>query len=191
MADATTVDAHRRIARWVTVWGVVLIVAGFLAVLAPGAAALAAAVFLAAMFLIGGGAEIAEAIATRSHAGFGWKLVAGIAMTILGLLFAFFPVAGIATLALMVGGLLLAHGICSVMFAFKRRPRRGWGWIMFDGLLSIGLAILIAIGWPATSIAFIGLLVGFSMISAGVWRIIFARALREEAPPTATAAANA
>ena len=180
MADQAASPDHRRIARWVTIMGVIMIIAGFLAVVAPGAAALAAAVFFAVMFLIGGVAEIAEAIATRQHAGFGWKLVSGIAMAVLGALFAIFPAAGIATMALMVGGLLLAHSVCSVAVAFKRRPRRGWGWILFDGALSIVLAVLIAIGWPASSIAFIGLLTGFALISAGVWRIIFAQALRRE-----------
>jgi len=70
-----------------------------------------------------------------------------------------------------------------VMLAFKRRPRRGWGWILFDGALSIVLAILIAAGWPSSSITIIGLLAGFSLISAGMWRIMLARAVREEPPP--------
>ena len=183
MADqAATVDGQR-VARWVTILGIVMIVAGFLAVLAPGPAALAATVFFGAMFFVGGVAEVAHAVATRAETGFGWKLLSGIAMIVLGALFAIFPLAGIATLALLVGGLLLAHGVCSVVLAFKRRPRRGWGWILFDGVLSIVLAILIAAGWPSSSIAIIGLLAGFSLISAGMWRIMLARALREEPPP--------
>ena len=56
-------------------------------------------------------------------------------------------------------------------------PRRAiWGWVLFDGLLSIGVAILIAIGWPASSLAFIGLLTGFWLISSGIWRIVLRRA---------------
>jgi uncharacterized membrane protein HdeD (DUF308 family) len=101
-------------------------------------------------------------------------------MIVLGALLAMFPIAGIATLALLVGGLLFAHGIGSTMIAMKWRPRRGWGWILFDGVLSIVLAILIAAGWPSSSIPIIGLLVGFSLISAGMWRIMLARALRHE-----------
>jgi len=93
------------------------------------------------------------------------------------------PLAGIATLALLIGGLLLVHGAGSVMVALKRKPGRGWGWILFDGALSIVLAILIAAGWPASSIPIIGLLAGFSLISAGVWRVMLARALRAELPP--------
>jgi uncharacterized membrane protein HdeD (DUF308 family) len=183
MADqAATADATR-VARWVTILGVVMIIAGFLAVLAPAPAALAVTIFLGAMFFVGGVAEVAHAVATRTEMGFGWKLLSGIAMIVLGALFAIFPLAGIATLALLVGGLLLAHGVSSVMMALKWRPRRGWGWILFDGALSIVLAILIAVGWPSTSITIIGLLAGFALISGGMWRIMLARAFREEPPP--------
>ena len=179
MADAATAVEPQRVARWVTALGVVMIIAGVLAVLAPGPAALATSLFFAAMFLVGGGAEIAHAIATRTHEGFGWKLLSGIAMAGLGLLFAVFPVAGIASLAIVVGGLLLANGVASVMLALRVKPKRGWGWVLFDGVLSIVLAIMIAAGWPASSIAVIGLLTGFALISAGVWRIMLARALRD------------
>jgi uncharacterized membrane protein HdeD (DUF308 family) len=178
MAEQVGTDGQR-VARWVTILGVIMIIAGFLAVIAPGPAALAATVFFGAMFFVGGVAEVAHAVATRTETGFAWKLLSGVAIIVLGALFAIFPIAGIATLALLVGGLLLAHGVCSVMLAVKRRPGRGWGWIMFDGVLSIALAIVIAGGWPASSIPIIGLLAGFSLISAGMWRIMLARALRE------------
>jgi len=179
MADATTTVGPQRVARWVTVLGVVMIVAGVLAVIAPAPAALATTFFFAVMFLVGGGAEIAHAIATRTHEGFGWKLLSGIAMAGLGVLFAAFPAAGLASLALVVGGLLLANGVASVMLAFRVKPKRGWGWVLFDGILSIVLAIMIAAGWPASSVPVIGLLTGFALISAGFWRIMLARALRD------------
>ena len=125
MADTATTPAldTQHAARWVMMLGIVMIVAGVLAVLAPGPAALAARLFSAAMFIVGGGAEIAYAVATRTQEGFGWKLLSGVAMVVLGVLFATFPLAGIASLALLVGALLLAHGVASVMLAFRLKPR--------------------------------------------------------------------
>jgi len=46
---------------------------------------------------------------------------------------------------------------------------------LFDGLLSIVLALLIALGWPQSSLAIIGLLTGLSLLSTGIWRIMLAR----------------
>ena len=103
------------------------------------------------MFIVGGVAEVAHAVATRTEDGFAWKLLSGIAIIVSGALFAMFPIAGIATLALVVGGLLFANGICSVMLSFRLKLKRGWGWVLFDGALSIVLSrrSLIAAGWPA------------------------------------------
>jgi hypothetical protein len=64
------------------------------------------------------------------------------------------------------------HSNC---IGIRFKPRRGWGWVLFDSLLSIGLAILIAIGWPQSSLAFVGLLTGFTLISAGIWRTMLRR----------------
>ena len=185
MAETTATLDPQRASRWVLILGIVMIIAGVLAVFAPGPAALATSLFLAAMFILGGAAQIAHAVATRTHDGFGWKLLSGVAMGALGVLFAVFPVAGIASLALLVGALLLANGVCSVMLAFRLRPKKGWGWVLFDGALSVVLAVLIAIGWPATSIPIIGLLTGFALISGGVWRIVLARALHGATPAPA------
>jgi Short repeat of unknown function (DUF308) len=87
-------------------------------------------------------------------------LMLGIAILVL-------PLAGVASLALLVAAFLFAGGITRTALAFRFKPRRGWGWVLFDGLLSIGLAILIAIGWPQTSLAFVGLLTGFTRSRRG------------------------
>ncbi len=157
---------------WQIAWGVLLIVAGILAVLMPGIAALATVLVFAWLLIFSGGCEIAYAIQTRHRGGFGWKLISGILTLVLGVAMLAVPVAGVASLALLVGGFLLATGIARAILAFHLKPRRGWGWVLFDALLSIALAILIVIGWPASSLAIIGLLTGFSLIFTGFWRIV-------------------
>jgi len=166
---------------WHVAWGVLLIVAGVLAVLMPGIAALATILWLGWLLVFGGGFEIAYAIHTRAQGGFGWKVASGIVTLVLGIAILVVPTAGIATLALLVGAFLFVGGILRTVLAFHFRPRRGWGWILFDGVLSIVLAIAIAVGWPASSIAFIGLLTGFTLIVTGIWRIVLRRHLLEVA----------
>lgn len=160
---------------WQLAWGVLLIVSGILAVLMPGIAALATALVFAWLLIFGGGCEIAYAIQTRANEGFVWKLASGILTLVLGLAILILPVAGVASLALLVGAFLFVAGITRTALAFRLKPRRGWGWVLFDGLLSIGLAVLIAIGWPGSSLAFIGLLTGFTLIATGIWRIMLRR----------------
>ncbi len=96
----------------------------------------------------------------------------GIVTLLLGLSILLFPVAGVATLALWIGAFVFAGGIVRLILAFRLRPAKGWRWVLFDGILSIAVGGLIAWGWPASSIAFIGLLAGFWLIFAGIWRIM-------------------
>ena len=157
---------------WQIMWGVLLIIAGFLAVLMPGAAALATAVLFAWLLIFAGGFEVAYAMQSRHRSGFGWKLASGILTLLLGIALLFLPAASVLSLAILVGAFLLASGVARVVLSFKVRPQRGWGWVLVDGLVSIALAVLVFVGWPASSIAVIGVLVGFSLISTGVWRLM-------------------
>ena len=176
MTEATGLDL-RRAGTWVIVWGV-LMVAGMIAIVAPGTAAVATTLLLGWLLVFAGIVEFVYAYQQRAHDGYTWKLISAFAILALGVFMLVFPVASIASLALLVGAFLLASGASSVLLALKLRPKDGWGWVLFDGVLSIVVAILIASGWPQNSIEFVGILVGFCLISGGLWRIILGRALR-------------
>jgi uncharacterized membrane protein HdeD (DUF308 family) len=166
---------------WCIVWGILLIVAGILAILMPEIAALATVLTLAWLLTFAGIVEIVHAFQTRRRAGFGWKLAAGIITLLLGLSLLLFPIAGIATLALWIGALVFASGIVRLILAFRVRPAKGWGWVLFDGILSIVVGGLIAWGWPASSIPFIGVLTGVWLLFSGIWRITLdGRVTRED-----------
>lgn len=161
--------AHRG---WSIAWGVLLIVVGILALLMPEIAAMATVLTFAWLMIFAGAVELIHSFQTRHGAGFGWELVAGVITLALGLLVLFFPIAGIATLALWIGILIFAGGIVRLIFAFRVRPAKGWVWVLVDGILSIVIGGLIAWGWPGSSIAFIGLLTGFWLLFSGFWRIM-------------------
>jgi uncharacterized membrane protein HdeD (DUF308 family) len=172
----------RKAGGWVIVWGVALIVAGIVAIVEPAVAAVATALLLAWLFLISGIIELIYAYQQRAHDGLAWKVISGLISLALGIYMLVFPIASIASLALLIGAFLFASGVSSVLLAFKLRPRQGRGWVLFDGVLSIAIAIMIALGWPQNSIDFVGLLVGFCLISHGIWRIMLGRALRTDHP---------
>jgi uncharacterized membrane protein HdeD (DUF308 family) len=175
MATSTSVENRtggRHGRGWSIACGVLLIATGILALLMPEIAALATVLTLAWLLVFAGAFEILHAVQTRHRDGFGWKLASGIVTLLLGIGIVVFPVAGAATLALWIGAFLLAGGVLRLILAFRLRPARGWAWVLIDALLSIVGGGLIAWGWPAGSIPFIGLLAGFWLLFAGVWRIM-------------------
>jgi uncharacterized membrane protein HdeD (DUF308 family) len=175
MATSTSVENRtggRHGRGWSIACGVLLIATGILALLMPEIAALATVLTLAWLLVFAGAFEILHAVQTRHRDGFGWKLASGIVTLLLGIGIVVFPVAGAATLALWIGAFLLAGGVLRLILAFRLRPARGWAWVLIDALLSIVVGGLIAWGWPASSIPFIGLLAGFWLLFAGIWRIM-------------------
>ncbi|MFO1310813.1 MAG: DUF308 domain-containing protein [Burkholderiales bacterium] len=177
MAETALPDV-RKAGAWVIVWGFLLIVTGFIAILKPGIAALAFELLLGWLLIFAGIVEGIYAVQERAKEGFRFKLLTAILTLLLGVLLLFRPGLGIASIALMIGAFLFAHGISSVMLGFKLKPQQGWGWVLFDGILSIIIALLIASGWPDSSVGFMGTLIGISMMYGGVWRIMLGRALR-------------
>ena len=58
--------------------------------------------------------------------------------------------------------------------AFQLRPLPGWGWWLFDGIVTLLLAFLIFSGWPHDSVRIVALLVGISLIISGANRLALA-----------------
>ena len=178
----TAAPGVRSAGNWVIVWGILLIIAGILAILQPAIAALAAELLLAWLFVFAGVVQIVYAIHERGKDGFGLKILSAILTLLLGIFMLLRPIAGIASIALLIGAFVFMSGVSSVMLAFKVKPKPGWGWVLFDGILSIAIALLIATGWPQSSIGFVGILVGIVMIYGGLWRIVLGRSLRGTGP---------
>lgn len=177
MADAALPDV-RKAGAWVIVWGILLIVTGFIAIMQPAVAALALELLLGWLLIFAGVIELVYAFQERGKDGQRFKFLSAILTLLLGVFMLLRPGVGIASIALLIGALMFAHGISSVMLAFKLKPRPGWGWVLFDAVLSIVIALLIASGWPDSSTHFVGILFGIVMMYGGVWRIMLGRALR-------------
>jgi uncharacterized membrane protein HdeD (DUF308 family) len=170
---------------WSLALGILLVIAGVVALLFPAMAAVAASLYIGWFALIAGAIAIAVAISTRAEPEFGWRLFMGVVYVALGLLLVANPVAGAVSLALFVGAMMAVLGVVEIALALRIRPHRGWGWLLANGVLSLVLAILIAIGWPLGSLVLIGYLVGFQIVTCGVARIAVALASRSAAPAAA------
>jgi short repeat uncharacterized protein DUF308 len=54
------------------------------------------------------------------------------------------PVAGLASLTLAIAAYLVAKGLLEGAIAFELRTLPGSGWLVFDGILSVVIAAMIA-----------------------------------------------
>lgn len=79
----------------------------------------------------------------------------------------FYPISGIEVVSLLLAFYLMMDAFGSFSLARTIHPAKGWGWMTFNGVTSLILAILFLIGGPAASMWLIGIYVGISLFFDG------------------------
>jgi uncharacterized membrane protein HdeD (DUF308 family) len=67
-----------------------------------------------------------------------------------------------------------------IMLSFQLKPIKGWGWMLFNGLVTLLLGGLIWSQWPISGVWAIGTLLGIHLIFDGWSEIAVALAARAE-----------
>ena len=98
----------------------------------------------------------------------------GILVFVLGLLtllVGFYMVArpglALVSLTLFLAAYFVVDGIFEIIEAFDLKPLKGWGWMLFGGVASILLGIMIWRQWPLSGAWAVGILVGIKLVFAG------------------------
>jgi uncharacterized membrane protein HdeD (DUF308 family) len=163
---------------WFTFLGIVLIVAGVVAIAFPFISTIAAKVALGWLFLIGGVAQVIHAFSTQKWSEFLFDLLIGALYVVVGAWLAFLPLTGIITLTILLAAMFVVEGVLEIGMGFRIRPRAGWVWLVISGIVAIAAGVLIVSGLPGTATWAIGLLVGINMIFSGVSYISLASAVK-------------
>ena len=155
---------------------IVLIVIGIIGIALPQFLAMAVALFAGWLLLFAG--TIALFVTWQ---GFRDRWVAWakpVVLIIVGLLILLHPIAGTAALGLMLAIYFLFDGVAGVGSALDMRPQPGWGWMLFNGITSLALALILIVGWPFSSAWLIGLFIGVSLLIDGFALLMFCQAAR-------------
>ena len=154
-------------ASWIVALGVVTIVAGALAIVAPLAGGLAVTMIVGVMMAIGGASRLIGAFHAGSFGQGALAFIGGVLAVVAGLILLARPGVGLQILTLMLGAYLMADGVFSAIVAFHARPQQGWGWMLFSAAVSVLLGFFLLAEWPLSGLWAIGTLVGVSMIFSG------------------------
>jgi uncharacterized membrane protein HdeD (DUF308 family) len=164
--------AHRTV-NWSIVLSILLILAGFFTLLIPLVGGIGITIFIGWALILSGIAHLV--FAWKSHATTGgrlWELLVGLAYLFAGIYVILHPVAGLASLTLLLAFYLFFEGIFEVIAFFQIRSRQGAVWLLFDGLITLLLAWMIWRHWPSSSVWAVGTLVGISMLFSGFSRLM-------------------
>ena len=164
---------------WLTIEGVLLILFGIAAVAMPLMAGIAATLVFAWILILTGVIGLVSAFAGRAHAHLGWSLASAIIALIIGVVLLVYPLAGAVALTTIISVYLLLDGIALIGLALDHRKRAigPWGWLLASGVIDLVLAALIFFMSAFASAVFIGIMVGISLIFAGIGLLMAHRAL--------------
>jgi uncharacterized membrane protein HdeD (DUF308 family) len=125
--------------------------------------------------------------AFRAHSGvrIALEVILGLVYIAAGVYLLWHPAGGLLALTLLLGSMLLVYGIFALVLAFHMRPLHGWGWVLFDAIVTILLGILIWAHWPINSAWVVGTLFGISIIVSGISRVMVSLAFRRVATSAA------
>ncbi|MFZ0978968.1 MAG: DUF308 domain-containing protein [Candidatus Acidiferrales bacterium] len=163
---------------WSIGLSVLMIVAGILAIASPLAAGIAINLLVAWLLVFSGCTHLVFAWYRRSAGGFVWELLIGALYIFIGAYLLVHPVAGLKALTIALAIYLLLEAILEFALGFQLRPLPGSGWLLFDGVLTLILAVMIWRAWPSSSEWAIGILVGVSMLFSGTSRLMLSLAAR-------------
>lgn len=179
-------ETVKRYSLWYLVEGVLLVVAGVLAIIYPVISS-GAVVFLLGWLLIASGLlQGLSLIGARQVPHFWLQLISVILAILIGFLFLRDTTQGLMTLALLLIIFFMMEGISKVVFALTIRPFPNWGWVLASGLVGILLALILWASLPVTAVWLIGVLLGVNLISIGAAIAYLAWQVRKSAaaPPT-------
>jgi uncharacterized membrane protein HdeD (DUF308 family) len=162
-------------------WGVSLICLGLFALASPLVAAIAVNVLVAWLIVLAGIVHLVVAFHSREAGSVIWRLLVGLAYLCFGVYLFARPVAGVASLTLLLAALFLVEGIFNIVLFFRAPSTLRSSWFLLDGIVTLLLGVMIYAQWPSSSAWAIGTLVGISLIFSGVSRVMVALAVRKAA----------
>jgi uncharacterized membrane protein HdeD (DUF308 family) len=168
----------RQSATWSIVLSVLMIISGVVALAIPPVAGLTATVMFGWLMIVTGAFHLGYAWRGHGAAGVIGEIAIAVLYGAIGFYMLARPVAGLASLTLAIAAYLVAKGVLEGVIAFKFRPLPGTGWLLFDGILTVVIAALIASAWPASSAWAVGVLVGIAMMSSGFAHLMLSIAVR-------------
>jgi uncharacterized membrane protein HdeD (DUF308 family) len=171
---------------WYLVFGIVLIVLGTIALGSSLLMTIASVFFFGWILIVGGIMEVVHAFWHKRWAGFFLDLLTGILYVVAGWMIMSNPKESALLLTLVIAMFLVFEGVFRIVVALAVRYPH-WGWLLFNGVISLLLGVMIWRQWPYSGLWVIGLFVGIEMLLNG-WSLVMLSLAGRNLPEEASAA---
>jgi uncharacterized membrane protein HdeD (DUF308 family) len=160
-----------------TTYGVIAIILGMLAMLAPGLTGLSIAMLLGGLVVISGIVRLIWAFQSGSLGRGLWMFVIGTLTLLCGIALLANPLFASSVLTILLAVYFVLDGISEIAAGFGRMGEGG-GWLLFGGIVSILLGVMIWAQYPLSGAWAMGTLLGIKLFFVGLTMITAGSAVR-------------
>ncbi len=152
--------------------GVILIIAGTIALMSPLIAGSSSTIVVGVLLVIGGIGQCILAIEAGAFSRGLLTFILGLLMTTVGSFTATQPVVGLASLTTILVTYLVIAALFELIMAIQIRPAEGWRSVSINGVVTLLLGIMLWRQFPLSGVWAIGIVLGLKMIFSG-WFLVF------------------
>lgn len=162
----------------VTLLGIITVVLGVLVLLAPLVVGMSIIYLLGVLVFLAGAIRLYWAFQAVGWENRGMMFLIAALTLLCGIVMLTSPAftAGLITIVLVI--YLLLDGLFEIVAALRIRPQQGWGWLLFGGIISVLLGILLWQQFPLSGAWAIGVLLGIKLIMVGIIMITVGASIR-------------
>ena len=177
MAEAFSSDVQRT-TTWSIFLSVLMIIAGILAIASPLWAGVAVTALVGWLLLFSAVLHLVYAFQGGKPSAVLWEVLLAVVYGVIGFYILRNPSIGLASLTFAIAFFLFVEAFLEFALSYQLRGESGTGWFLFDGIVTLILAILIWASWPSSSQWAIGTLIGVSMLFSGIARVMLTSTVR-------------
>ena len=154
--------------------GIGFIVSGFMAIALPSTTALNVELLVGIILLLTGVFQLILTLKSKMH---WWSLLSACLSMIVGTFILWKPFPVLLAVVSLMAVFMTVEGLLELFLAFEFRPIRNWSWMLFSGIVTLVMAALLWIGYPAFDVFYLGWVVAINLVLYGlsllmlVWRI--------------------
>jgi uncharacterized membrane protein HdeD (DUF308 family) len=164
---STEAEPLRKNWGWMVAFGVLLALAGFIALGSVLLATIASVIVVGVSMIFSGIAEIIYGVALRSWKKFFLWVLLGLLYVIGGVAVFQNPLLAAGFLTLLLGAGLFASGLVRIFLAFNLPKDSPWIFVGLSGLITLLLGVVVLAQWPVSSLWVIGTFLGVDLVFAG------------------------
>ena len=160
-------ETVRRYSLWYLLEGVLLMIAGLVALIYPHIASVTLVFLLGWILIISGVLQAIGLIGAKDVPHFWLQLISAVLALLIGLLLLRNPNAGLLIRTVLLIVFFVVEGISKIIFALNIRPFAGWVWVLLSGVVGLLLGAYLWANMPLSSEWVLGLLLGIQLICEG------------------------